>query len=134
MNIFTIRFRALLPMTNSKPLENGQIIIEKGRIQKISSDHSGPIEGELIDLSDYLILPGFVNAHCHLSLSALKGKIPRSDSFLDWVRTVVEKNELMSWENRVLSLHAQANVMARSGVTALIDYVSEKKIIARWSS
>jgi cytosine/adenosine deaminase-related metal-dependent hydrolase len=78
MNSFTIRFRALLPMTNSKPLENGQLIIDKGRIQKISSDFSDPIEGELIDLSDHLILPGFVNAHCHLSLSVLKGQSPQN--------------------------------------------------------
>jgi len=134
MNSFTIRFRALLPMTNSKPLENGQLIIDKGRIQKISSDFSDPIEGELIDLSDHLILPGFVNAHCHLSLSALKGQIPQSVSFVDWIRSVVEKNELMSWENRVLALHAQAKVMVRSGVTGLVDYIPEKKFITEYSS
>ena len=74
MTTFTIRFRALLPMTNSKPLENGQLIVERGRIREIFSDTNRPIEGELIDLSDCLILPGFVNAHCHLSLSALSGR------------------------------------------------------------
>jgi aminodeoxyfutalosine deaminase len=132
MNIFTIRFRALLPMTNSKPLENGQLIIEKGRIRKIFPDFKSPIEGELIDLSDCLILPGFVNAHCHLSLSALKSEIPRSDSFVDWIRTVVKKNEVVSWESRVLALREQANVMVRSGVTTIVDYVSDKKIITEY--
>ena len=38
MTTFTIRFRALLPMTNSKPLENGQLIVERGRIREIFSD------------------------------------------------------------------------------------------------
>jgi aminodeoxyfutalosine deaminase len=133
MNSFTIRFRSLLPMTNSKPLENGQLIIDEGRIQKISSDFSDPIEGELIDLSDHLILPGFVNAHCHLSLSALKGQIPRSVSFVDWIRSVVEKNELMSWENRILALHAQAKVMLCSGVTGLVDYIPGEKFIREYS-
>ena len=80
MTTFTIRFRALLPMTNSKPLENGQLIVERGRIREIFSDTNRPIEGELIDLSDCLILPGFVNAHCHLSLSALRWQIPRRRS------------------------------------------------------
>ncbi len=133
MNIFTIRFRALLPMTNSKPLENGQLVIENGRIKRFSSDFSSPIEGELIDLSDYLVLPGFVNAHCHLSLSALKRQIPRSVSFVDWIRSVVEKNELVSWESRVLALHAQAKVMVHSGVTGLVDYIPEKKIIREYT-
>ena len=46
MTTFTIRFRALLPMTNSKPLENGQLIVERGRIREIFSDTNRPIEGE----------------------------------------------------------------------------------------
>ena len=133
MTTFTIRFRALLPMTNSKPLENGQLIVERGRIREIFSDRNRPIEGELIDLSDCLILPGFVNAHCHLSLSALRWQIPRRLSFTAWVRSVVEKNELVSWENRVLALHAQAKVMARSGVTALVDYIPQAKFITEYS-
>ena len=133
MTTFTIRFRALLPMTNSKPLENGQIIVEGGRIREISLNTSSSTEGELIDLSDFLILPGFVNAHCHLSLSVLKWQIPRRSSFTAWVRSVVEKNELVSWENRVLALHAQAKVMARSGVTALVDYIPQAKFITEYS-
>ena len=133
MTTFTIRFRALLPMTNSKPLENGQLIVERGRIREIFSDTNRPIEGELIDLSDCLILPGFVNAHCHLSLSALRLQIPRHCSFTAWVRSVIEKNELVSWENRVLALHAQAKVMARSGVTALVDYIPQAKFITEYS-
>ena len=133
MNTFTIRFRALLPMTNSKPLENGQLIVERGRIREVFPDTRSPIEGELIDLSDCLIIPGFVNAHCHLSLSVLKWQIPRRSGFTAWVRSVVEKNELVSWENRVLALHAQAKVMARSGVTALVDYIPQAKFIMEYS-
>jgi aminodeoxyfutalosine deaminase len=133
-NTFTIRFRALLPMTNSKPLENGQLIVERGIIREVFSDTRNPIEGELIDLSNSLILPGFVNAHCHLSLSALKWKISRRGSFTTWVRSVLEKNELVSWENRMLALHAQAKVMVRSGVTALVDYIPQAKFIKEYSS
>ena len=133
MTTFTIRFRALLPLTSAKPLECGQLIIEQGRIREIFPDTSSPIEGELIDLSDCLILPGFVNAHCHLSLSALNGQVPRPASFTAWIRSVIEKNELVSWENRVLALHTQANEMARSGVTALIDYIPQTKIIMEYS-
>jgi len=120
-------------MTNSKPLENGQLIVEHGRIREVFPDTRSPIEGELIDLSDCLVVPGFVNAHCHLSLSVLKWQIPRRSDFTAWVRSVVEKNELVSWENRVLALHAQAKVMARSGVTALIDYIPQAKFIMEYS-
>ena len=39
-----------------------------------------------IDLSDCAILPGLVNAHTHLELSDLQGKVPYGGDFVDWVR------------------------------------------------
>ncbi|SVC69951.1 uncharacterized protein METZ01_LOCUS322805, partial [marine metagenome] len=128
MSTFTIRFRALLPMTGSAPVENGQLIVEQGRIREVISNTSLPVEGELIDLSDCLVFPGFVNAHCHLSLSVLKGCIPRRGSFVDWARSMIQKNEMVTWEDRVFALHAQAKEMARSGVTALADFVPRAEL------
>ena len=92
------------------------------------------IEGELIDLSDCLVLPGFVNAHCHLSLSILKQRITRRNSFTEWVKTMTEENKLVSLQNRVLAMHAQAKVMARSGVTALVDFLPQGDFTKEYAS
>ena len=134
MATFTIRFRALLTMTNLEPVENGQLVVENGIIRDIFYDTSKPIEGELIDLSDCLVLPGFVNAHCHLSLSILKQRITRHNSFTDWVKSMTEENKVVSFKNRVLAMHAQAKVMARSGVTALVDFLPQGDFIAEYAS
>ncbi|MDP7552521.1 MAG: hypothetical protein QF791_04905, partial [Nitrospinaceae bacterium] len=99
MDTYTIRFRALLKMNGETPVENGQLVVERGRIRNIDTNQRGPVEGGLIDLSDSLLLPGFVNAHCHLALSALKGRIPRRERFTDWVRSLIDENEKVSWEN-----------------------------------
>ena len=56
MATFTIRFRALLTMTNLEPVENGQLVVENGIIRDIFYDTSKPIEGELIDLGKGPIL------------------------------------------------------------------------------
>ena len=134
MATFTIRFRALLTMTNLEPVENGQLVVENGIIRDIFYDTSKSIEGELIDLSDCLVLPGFVNAHCHLSLSILKQRITRHNSFTDWVKSMTEENKVVSFKNRVLAIHAQAKVMARSGVTALVDFLPQGDFIAEYAS
>jgi len=134
MATFTIRFRALLTMTNLEPVENGQLVVENGIIRDIFYDTSKPIEGELIDLSDCLVLPGFVNAHCHLSLSILKQRITRHNSFTDWVKSMTEENKVVSFKNRVLAMHDQAKVMARSGVTALVDFLPQGDFIAEYTS
>ena len=133
MNTFTLRFRALLPMTESGPIENGQLIVEQGRIREIFPDTSSLIEGDLIDLSDCLILPGFVNSHCHLSLSVLKGRMPCRDRFADWARLMIEENAIVSWENRLLAMHAQAKVMTRSGVTALVDFIPQVELVTEYA-
>ena len=133
MATFTIRFRALLTMTNSELIENGQLVVENERIRDIFYDTSKPIEGELIDLSDCLVLPGFVNAHCHLSLSILKQRVTRRNSFTEWVKSMTKENKVVSFENRVLAMHAQANVMVRSGVTALVDFLPKGEFATEYA-
>ncbi len=120
-------------MTGGTPIENGQLIVERGRIREIYPDTSAPVEGELIDLSDCLVLPGFVNAHCHLALSALKGRISRRDRFADWARATIGENETVSMQNRILTMHAQAKVMAHSGVTALVDYLPQAELATEYA-
>ena len=48
MATFTIRFRALLTMTNAEPIENGQLVVENESIRDVFYDTSKPIEGELL--------------------------------------------------------------------------------------
>ncbi|SVD24266.1 uncharacterized protein METZ01_LOCUS377120, partial [marine metagenome] len=132
MKTFTLRFRVLLPTANSRPIENGQLIVEQGRIKEIFSDTSFPVKGELIDLSDCLICPGFVNAHCHLSLSVLKDRISYRDQFADWVRSMIEENKIVSQANRIFAMHAQAKIMSRSGVTGLVDFISQEELAAEY--
>jgi cytosine/adenosine deaminase-related metal-dependent hydrolase len=40
----------------------------------------------VIDMGDVAIMPGLVNAHTHLELSWLRGKVPPANSFTDWVK------------------------------------------------
>ena len=92
---FKIKFRALLPM-EGEAIENGELLIEQGFVKEIRSTQS-PATDRCLDLSDHLILPGFVNAHCHLSLSALRGKVPKCEKFTDWVRALLKENLQTPW-------------------------------------
>ena len=52
-------------------VENGELMVDDGRIVEVRSNRSDAFAGETVDLSGHLLLPGFVNAHCHLSLTGL---------------------------------------------------------------
>ncbi len=123
-----IKFRALLTQCGD-PVENGELIIDGGNIVEISTTQSGDSENDDADLSDCLLMPGFVNAHCHLGLTALEKKLSPSDSFADWVRVLIPLNSALDNESRVRGIHAGAEVMKRSGVTALGDYVAEPELL-----
>ena len=74
-----IRFRALLTLcTDENPIENGELIIDDGKIVEISTQPGNKKNSDTLDLSDCLLMPGFVNAHCHLGLTELEKKLSPS--------------------------------------------------------
>ncbi len=79
----------ILPISEN-PIKNGVITLdENDRIVEISGPKSTKSE-KLIKLKGSII-PGFINAHCHLELSHLKGKIPTGTQLIPFITTVVQK-------------------------------------------
>ncbi len=128
-----ILFRALLTM-KGETVEDGELVLEGARIKEISSVRTEGETDETIDLSDFFLLPGFVNAHCHLALSALHGRVPPREKFTDWARDLVSMNSGLSLEERVKGLSGASNALIRSGVTTLGDYLAEPELLAEYSS
>ncbi len=62
----------------------GAVRIERGSIVEVGSDSSLQ-QPQAIDLGDGLLLPGFVNAHTHLELSHLAGRVPPDRDFASWI-------------------------------------------------
>lgn len=118
---------------DAPPLENGELVIEGEKISVINQTVSDSFSGETIDLSDSLILPGFVNAHCHLSLSGLKGKIPQGLKFVNWIRQVVKFNAALPFTERAKTMYEAAQEMLASGVTTLVDYFSHPELLPEYA-
>ena len=85
--------RALWPGVG--PVVNeGAVIVRQGRVlatgpwPRLRGEFS---RAEILDLSDCLILPGFVNAHTHLELTHLKGRVEYNGDFPTWVRQVTRQ-------------------------------------------
>lgn len=77
---------------SSRILENASIIIRDGAIAEIGpSEAMGKLKVDHhIRLPSGLIHPGFINAHTHLDLSFLKGKIKRTKNFTDWIKALID--------------------------------------------
>lgn len=75
------RARWVLPISRP-PIGGGWIEAVNGRITRLGSG-SPPAESQ--DLGDVALLPGLVNAHTHLELSWMAGRVPPSASMHEWI-------------------------------------------------
>jgi aminodeoxyfutalosine deaminase len=73
-------------------LLNGWIALDRGRVAAVGRAGAAmPFRDDapLIDLGEMAILPALANAHTHLELSWLHGRVPRAERFTDWVRSQI---------------------------------------------
>jgi len=81
-----LRSRWLLPI-DGPPVEGGWVEIVGGRVARTGR---GRPPAPCDDLGDVAILPALVNAHTHLELSWMAGRIPAAGSMVEWIRALLE--------------------------------------------
>ncbi|HIJ50352.1 MAG TPA: amidohydrolase family protein [Nitrospinae bacterium] len=123
-----IKFGVLLTQCG-EPIENGELIIEEGDIVAISSSPTEREAEETLDLSDHLLMPGFINAHSHLGLTALEKKLSPAKTFASWIGDLIPLNAALSDEERIRGIRMGADEMKASGVTGLADYVADPALL-----
>ena len=52
-------------VTADKIISDGAVAVENGKIVYCGSRSSAPAIGEIVDFSDNIIVPGFIDIHCH---------------------------------------------------------------------
>src|SRR5688500_11139757 len=69
------------------PIRDGWVAIEKDHIAAVGGAGDTPPASAAAPtpLGDVAILPGLVNAHTHLELSCLRGRVPPAATFNQWI-------------------------------------------------
>lgn len=100
------------------------IAIEGNRIAAIGSGLN-PVDGKIIEASDLLAVPGFVNAHYHSPLSILRGTADGLSHPAFMWQNQVDTARRTPHEVYVSALLGGAEMLA-SGTTAVIDHFPEQ--------
>ncbi len=121
-NRFALRARVLLPM-NRPPLEDGAVVVAGGRIEAVGRwRHIKRVfRGDVTDLGERILLPGLVNAHCHLDYTHMAGLFPPQKSFCDWIKLITEEKSLWSTADFADSWLDGAQMLVRNGTTTVAD-------------
>jgi cytosine/adenosine deaminase-related metal-dependent hydrolase len=74
-------------------------------------------------IEDYkgIICPGFVNAHCHLELSHMKGLIPEGMGLLNFAKNIISKRRTFSPEQIKEAMEVYDKKMWENGIVAVGD-------------
>ncbi len=116
--------RWVLPII-SPAIEYGAIAFEGSQIIAIGKRTeivSRFPEANAKDFGEAAILPGFVNAHSHLELTAMRGLLEREENdFFAWLKKLTLARLAMTAEDLLLSATCGAIEAARGGVTCLGD-------------
>jgi imidazolonepropionase-like amidohydrolase len=65
--VTAIRAGTLIDGTGAPPVSDAVILIEAGRITAVGQDVAVPAGARIIDLSGQTVMPGFIDAHTHLT-------------------------------------------------------------------
>jgi cytosine/adenosine deaminase-related metal-dependent hydrolase len=127
-----IRARVVVTM-HGAPIENGAVAVSGNRIGDVGrfDDIKAHNAGNVVDLGEQALLPGLINAHCHLDYTCLRGKIAPQKSFTDWIRAInAEKSEL-SPKNYVASINDGFAEAKRFGTTAIANLTGFPELISQ---
>ena len=100
-------------------IPNGAVEVEAGRIVGVRRCRR---ESKAVDHGPGVLMPALVNAHTHLSVSALKGRIDPSTGFIDWVKQLIAVRAGLS-EDEVVSAAVHAALGARLRGTGCVGEV-----------
>lgn len=112
------KFRADHLFTGSHLLDN-HILVTKpdGEIVAVVDQEEA---GEDIEIFEGILTPGFVNTHCHLELSHMKGLIPQKTGLVDFVYKVITERHFD--EEEITGAISRADEqMTLNGIVAVGD-------------
>jgi cytosine/adenosine deaminase-related metal-dependent hydrolase len=73
----------------------GGVVLDVGRADDVLPRHAGAKIERVVGV----VFPGLVNAHTHIELSVLRGRVPGGRGFLEWLRSfVATRSEVMEDE------------------------------------
>ena len=127
-----IRSRVVAPMAG-EPIDDGAVVVEGekiagvGRFADVKRDHAG----EVLDLGEQILLPGLINAHCHLDYTLLRGKITPQRSFADWIVAINAAKAALTEANYVESITAGLAEALRYGTTSVLNLEAFPELLPR---
>ena len=121
---------------DGRPIDNGAVVVSENRIidvrkfDEIKKDNAV----QIVDLGEQALLPGLINAHCHLDYSCLRGKIPPQKSFAGWIRAINAEKAKLSPKDYLSSINEGFAEATRFGTTTVANLTAFPDLVPQIAS
>ena len=117
-----LRARVVLPVSQP-PIREGAVLVSGKRIAAVGrwSELSANRRCKTVDLGEAVLMPGLVNAHCHLDYTDMAGQFAPPKVFADWLKLITEAKSGWSYSDYAQSWLNGAHMLLRTGTTSVAD-------------
>jgi aminodeoxyfutalosine deaminase len=120
----------VLPIS-SPPLSYGAVRVEGSEIVAVgpASELTAQPGEEVLDLGASTLLPGLINAHCHLDFTRFKGAISGRQSFTEWIKTINALRRSFTTADYIDAIAEGFEMLARYGTTTVANIESFPELL-----
>src|SRR5665213_209637 len=132
-----LRARIVLPIS-SPPIEDGAVLVSGSHIAAVGRwrDFSSNVTqcDPPVDLGSVILLPGLVNAHCHLDYTGMTG-LSAPKQFPDWIKGLLALKANASYTDYADAWLRGANMLLQTGTTTVADIEAVPELLPEvWSA
>ena len=127
-----LRARHVVTM-DGPPIENGAVAVDGNRIVAVGSVEDLPPEasGPVLDLGERVLIPGLINAHCHLDYSMMRGAISPPKQFTAWVRRINALKRSLGSDDYLGAIQRGFSELKKWGTTGVCNIEAFPELMTR---
>ena len=131
-----LRARLVAPIA-TPPIPDGAILVSGKRVAAVGRwrDLSRHSQQPTLDLGDVILMPGLVNAHCHLDYTDMAGQLLPPKVFSDWLKLITFTKSGWNYSDFAQSWLHGSHMLVRTGTTTVADIEAVPQLLPEvWGS
>ena len=127
-----LRARTVVTM-QGPPIEDGAVAVRGRKILAVGRycDVARLYSGQAVDLGEQVLLPGLINAHCHLDYTVMRRAILYQRSFTRWVSRINALKRYLGDEEYLKSIADGFSELKKWGTTTVLNIESFPELMSK---
>jgi cytosine/adenosine deaminase-related metal-dependent hydrolase len=120
----------ILPMAD-EPIPHGAVRVEANRVIAVgpAADLQPKAGEEVCDFGAATLLPGLINAHCHLDYTGFHGALEARRGFTEWIKKINALRRTFTPADYLDSIAEGFGLLAAGGVTTVLNVESFPELL-----